>query len=149
MTSDDVRFVKIAVGVAAGIAIAGLIGFGTRIWLMNAALNSIQETATRSTSDIQAAMAATVRRQQAEAAAQAEIARTKRNDDLIRLAAEQRAAEVVTQSRLTADTARDTAWAKFYRKPPRCDPPADNPVMVHCANEYIRAKRRFQETYHP
>jgi hypothetical protein len=42
---------------------------------------------------------------------------------------------------------RDTTWAKFYRKPERCNEAPSSEMLVQCANEYIRARRAFESAY--
>ena len=42
---------------------------------------------------------------------------------------------------------RDTAWAKSYRKPERCNEAPSSEMLVQCANEYIRARPAFESAY--
>ena len=42
---------------------------------------------------------------------------------------------------------RERAWAKFYVKPARCDNSPNGETLMECANEHIRAKRRFETEY--
>lgn len=42
---------------------------------------------------------------------------------------------------------RELAWTRFYRKPPGCDEARGGAWTVDCANDYIRAKKRFAEQY--
>ena len=42
---------------------------------------------------------------------------------------------------------KDRAWSKFYKKPRACVETAGGSWTVDCANEFIRAKRRFEEQY--
>jgi hypothetical protein len=40
---------------------------------------------------------------------------------------------------------RDRAWADFYSSPASCDHPSDWNAQVECGNQYMRAKRAFEE----
>jgi len=42
-----------------------------------------------------------------------------------------------------AEERRQTAWAKFYRPSPKCE----GSGTVECANEFIRARRKFEAQY--
>lgn len=42
---------------------------------------------------------------------------------------------------------KERAWAKYYKKPAKCDGNPNNETMTECANDYIRSKRQFEEAY--
>jgi hypothetical protein len=42
---------------------------------------------------------------------------------------------------------KDTAWAAFYSAPASCERPVDWNAQVECGNQYMRAKRRFEEQW--
>jgi hypothetical protein len=59
----------------------------------------------------------------------------------------QRARETAEQATVEAARRKERAWQRFYQRPDFC---ADNPtaaLMVQCANQYIRARKEFEERY--
>jgi hypothetical protein len=59
----------------------------------------------------------------------------------------QRARETAEQAAVEAARRKERAWQRFYQRPDFC---ADNPtaaLMVQCANQYIRARKQFEERY--
>jgi very-short-patch-repair endonuclease len=42
---------------------------------------------------------------------------------------------------------KDLAWAAFYTPPAYCEHPADWAAQVECGNQYMRAKKRFEERW--
>jgi hypothetical protein len=42
---------------------------------------------------------------------------------------------------------KDQAWAAFYSAPTSCEHPADWAAQVECGNQYMRAKKRFEERW--
>lgn len=61
-----------------------------------------------------------------------------------RQAAEQLSKQAAAQQeKADAAARREEAWARFYRKPKECE----TSWTGECANDYIRAKRRFDELY--
>ena len=44
---------------------------------------------------------------------------------------------------------RDRAWAAFYQAPEACKNPESSIVFNACADEHIRARRLFDQTYTP
>ena len=59
----------------------------------------------------------------------------------------QRAREAAEQAAADAARRKERAWERFYQRPAFCN---DNPTgaqMVVCANDYIRARRSFEERY--
>ena len=42
---------------------------------------------------------------------------------------------------------KDLAWAAFYSAPASCEHPADWSAQVECGNQYMRAKKRFEEQW--
>lgn len=126
----------IALGVAAGILLAGLIGFVARAWLAQRALEGFQQQ---------------VQQMSEQSRRQAEQQRLER-ERIARLraeaaAAQQRAQAQAAQAAREEAERRERAWNAYYRKPRHCDDPTTMAVMVECGNEHIRAKRRFDELY--
>jgi Protein of unknown function (DUF2726) len=56
-----------------------------------------------------------------------------------------------TQVQLQAANAlqkkKDQAWAAFYSAPASCEHPVDWKAQVECGNQYMRAKKRFEEQW--
>jgi very-short-patch-repair endonuclease len=42
---------------------------------------------------------------------------------------------------------KDRAWAAFYSAPASCEHPVDWTAQVECGNQYMRAKKRFEEQW--
>jgi hypothetical protein len=42
---------------------------------------------------------------------------------------------------------REAAFKRFYQKPEHCYEPENHKIRVECANEYIRARRKFEDNY--
>ena len=102
---------------------------------------------TRRSSDLAEALRTSIERTQQErdaaqrAAAQADTAKRQRAAD------QQRAANEARQREMEESARRELAWTRFYRKPPGCDEARGGAWTVDCANDYIRAKKRFAEQY--
>lgn len=132
---------KIVLGVAGGMLLASVIGWVVRVWMVNAAVEqgiSEVQRISRMPDPLQ------------QGAVQAlEAERRKAEDRERELLFERSEQERVTQDGIRAEKQRawamDGAWAAAYRKPSRCLDPADMAAMTQCANEYIRARRAFEE----
>lgn len=75
-------------------------------------------------------------------------AKTLRDQQARQLRADQqKAAGGGTSEALEAAARKERAWAKFYKQPAQCDGNPSSETMTECANHYIRAKRRFEESY--
>jgi hypothetical protein len=133
---------KIATGVAAGILIASAVGFAFRVWYVNRVMEEMSKAMTSVISTSQEQAQQIARRQ--ELAVQA--AKAREAERLVAVAASQRAEEERKRAAEAAKQAKEDAWARYYRKPARCEN-AEGQAFVECANEYIRAKRRFEELY--
>jgi hypothetical protein len=133
---EDTDVWKIAMGVALGILVAGLIGFAVRAWFAHQAISEFTEQTNRML----------IRQQQA---AQAALARSRAEEaERQRLADERAAAKRAEKNAILDEQARrERAWAKYYTKPARCDDQPSDETLVQCANEHIRAKRRFDAEY--
>jgi hypothetical protein len=59
--------------------------------------------------------------------------------------AEKRAAEVRSMAELQRQ--KDRAWADSYSSPASCEHPPDWNAQVDCGNQYMRAKRAFEEQW--
>jgi hypothetical protein len=61
--------------------------------------------------------------------------------------------ELAARERVLADaraakeeeTIREIAWQRYFKRSPRCENPGPTENLVACGNEYIRAKRVFDE----
>jgi hypothetical protein len=56
-------------------------------------------------------------------------------------------AEAAQRAAQRAAERKEKAWAEFYQKPALCDENPTRAIMVECANQYIRARHEFEETY--
>ena len=59
---------------------------------------------------------------------------------------------VQVQAANTLQKRKDQAWAAFYSAPASCEHPADWAAQVECGNQYMRAKKVFEQkwaTEHP
>jgi very-short-patch-repair endonuclease len=54
---------------------------------------------------------------------------------------------VVLQEAATTQRQKDHAWTAFYSTPTSCEHPVDWSAQVECGNQYIRAKKRFEEQW--
>lgn len=137
---------KIVLGVATGALLAGLIGWAVRLWLVNQAIQSVTETTARASQQIlensqrqmQAIQQKETERQLAAAQAKQEAA--------TQLVVQQRLLAQQQMASIQAETAREDAWKRYYKKPSHCDD-AVGDAFVECGNHYIRAKRKFEELY--
>jgi ABC-type multidrug transport system fused ATPase/permease subunit len=147
MQKQNANILEIAIGVALGITLAGVIGFVARAWLAQQALREIQRGAVEAAERMKRRQAETLRRMQTEQLKRAEAAERLKEAERQRLASEERAQEMVRKANIDAANAREAAWSRYYVKPKRCENPASNEVLVECANEHIRAKRAFEKKY--
>lgn len=126
----------IAAGVCIGMLAATFITWRVAIIVIEAgakeALATISRTADQSREASTKAM---------QAAAQAEL--TKR----LRQAEAQRALEAARAQQEAEAEQRELAWTRYYRKSAACDEAKGGAWSVDCANEYIRARKRFAELY--
>ena len=137
---EDYSVWQIAAGVALGILIAGAIGFFVRAWLAQRAIEQIGQQAQQML----------IQQQKASQAAQAErerVAAVRAAAIRDETARRQRQEAAATAAVLDEKARREVAWAKFYKKPAHCDNQPNNETLVQCANEHIRAKRRFDTEY--
>jgi len=58
-----------------------------------------------------------------------------------------RKAQATRQATQAAAERKERAWARFYSRPPQCDDNPTKAMMVECANQFIRARRQFEESY--
>ena len=134
--------VKIALGVAAGILLAGTIAFLVRLWFLNHALGRVNEAVITINKQTQHQIE---RERELAAAAQA-AARQQEAERRAVEAAMQRARELEARERLTREIAKEEAWKRYYQRPDTCDR-AEGQAFVECANQHIRAKRKFEELW--
>jgi Protein of unknown function (DUF2726) len=53
----------------------------------------------------------------------------------------------ILQQAAAQQKSKDLAWAAFYSAPASCEHPADWAAQVECGNQYMRAKKRFEERW--
>jgi hypothetical protein len=84
-------------------------------------------------------------RQQRAAQAAAQI-REQRESQIKFQANQQRQAQQIAQA---AELKKELAWKQFYHQPAECSNMANNDTFVKCSNDYIKARRKFEESYQP
>lgn len=129
-------WLHIAAGVFVGTVAANLATWGAAAWATRSAAAEVASQVQAATQKGQEAAQAAER-----ARAQAEIERRRSE------AARQRQIEQQKRDQQAEVEKRELAWARFYRKPQACDEARGGSWSVDCANDYIRAKRRFAEQY--
>lgn len=134
--------VKIAVGVAAGILAAGAIGFFARLWYVNHVIGQMNEAVMTINKQAQQQIE---RDRQRAAAAQA-AARQQEADRKLAEAAVQRARELEARDAIERQAMKENAWKRYYQRPESCDR-AEGQAFIECANQHIRAKRKFEELW--
>ena len=129
-------FVHVAVGVFLGVVAAAFVIWRVALWrsevLVAEAAAALEQMGTARAQEQQQSRDAVERQEQAR---RVQAAATQHEQE----AARRRTAEEVAR--------RETAWAAFYRKSPACDEARGGAWTVDCANEFIRAKKRFTELY--
>lgn len=134
----DISIWKLAGGIALGILGAWLIQIYLAKLAAEKGLRQIEEIARQSTEKFHAEQAERQRLHQAAIARAAHV-----EAELNRL-------EIQRQDeRISSANQREAAWKAFYTKPVKCDDPSTPELFTQCANEHIRAKRKFDETYQP
>lgn len=129
---------KIAAGIAMGILGAWLVQVYLAKLAVEEGLRQIEEAARQSTAELNAKQAERQRLQQAAITRKAQV-----EAELNRLQIERQ------NERISLANDREAAWKAFYTKPKKCDDPNTPELFTQCANEHIRAKRKFEETYQP
>jgi hypothetical protein len=83
--------------------------------------------------------------QAAQAARDRQLAdQMRRQREASQLAASQQQARAAAAD---AAARKERAWSKYYQRPARCENQPSDETLTQCANEYIRAKRRFEAEY--
>ena len=125
------------------LAILGAFAFGIRAWLQYQAVKQLEALAMQSQADL--------RRYQQIAAEKALDApnklQAKKDAEQSQLAQRNAQLELAQRSaRSEADwrDRKDAAWLRYYKPSPSCQRDA---ATVDCANEHIRARRKFDEQY--
>ncbi|MGZ5269241.1 MAG: hypothetical protein ACXWC6_01375 [Ramlibacter sp.] len=147
--AEERAFWNTVIAVVTGLLIAGAIAGAVRLWFVYMAVEQIKNI----TTTVSNQSAEQIRRaQQAQEAAmwaarQKEAERASAAAAQAQAAAERaRALEEAKRAQLVQVEAREDAWARYYRRPAACEKP-EGQAFVDCANDYIRAKRKFEELY--
>lgn len=135
---------KLVLQIAAGVLLAGLIGWITSGLITAAAIKTASDAMTTSIRHSQEQS-----KQQLEAsrrlAEQRRAERQARDQQRAREAAEaDRATAAADLASARAEHAKASAWARFYQAPPECEHPPTWEFQVECGNKNIRAKRDFE-----
>lgn len=136
LTPRTALWAHIAAGVFIGTVAANAATWGATIWSARLAAQEAAVTLSKESAR---------RREQAEQTERerAEQLREKRAQEI--QAAEERQRQ---QAETIAEKERrEAAWGRFYRKPPACDEARGGQWTVDCANDYIRARSRFNDQY--
>lgn len=135
--------IKIALGVASGLVIAGIAWLTISAYIAKTALEEITKSSQNTSTQIQKNTAAAVQKQREH---QAHIEAEQRETKARELKARQAIFEA-EQAAIKLRAAKADAWEKFYRKSPECENPPTMNAMGDCANVAIRAKRQFEEQW--
>jgi hypothetical protein len=137
----DMLMWKIAGGVAIGIIVAALLIGAVERYRMQVAIDEgmrMFKGLTSGVSESAARSAQEARQRESQRAAAEQQARERK-------AQQQRNTQEAKRAAIEEAARKERAWAKFYKRPPHCDNNPNDQQMVDCANEHIRAKRRFEE----
>jgi uncharacterized membrane protein YhiD involved in acid resistance len=136
LTPRTALWAHIAAGVFVGTVAANAVSWGATVWAARIAAHEAAETMSR---------AAAARLEQA---AQEQRDNAKRRDDRRALEADEAERRKRSLEEQNAERERrEVMWARFYRKPPGCDEARGGQWSVDCANDYIRARSRFNDLY--
>jgi len=127
---------QIAIGVALGIIAAAAVIWGYQEWRLRVAAEQLKQT-------LQAQAAAL----RAEQVRSEEAAYRARQAAIQQAAKQQRATEAAKRAVFDERERKEQAWDRFYQKPRHCDETTGGSWTVDCANQFIRAKRAFEEKY--
>jgi len=133
-------FIHIAASAFIGSVASAFVCWQFVQWRANAAMEEAQMQMKRVVQEQQAQRQARDR-QQADAQLRVQAAQR------AALAAVQAATEGEKRQQLEAQNRREETWARFYTKRAQRDESKGGSWTVECANEFIRAKRRFEELY--
>ncbi len=136
-------FAHIAAGVFIGSIASAFVCWLFIQWRANVAIEEAQAQMKRLVLEQQAQQMQQQARDRQQAEAQLRTQAAQRSA----LAAAQAATERDKRQQLEAQSRREEAWARFYTKRPQCDESKGGAWTVECANEFIRAKRRFEDLY--
>ena len=136
------QILKIALGVALGIALAGLLGFAVRMYFVNQAMAQFNNSILQITSQSQRSMEL----HQARAAASQQAALEQASRQRAEAEARLKELEMLKHQAAVEAARKEAAWRRFYQKPALCDI-AEGQAFVECANGFIRASREFELKY--
>jgi hypothetical protein len=134
---------KVAAGVGIGILAAALVLLLVDRIRTQMAIDEATrffQSLTKGLQDSSARTAEDARRREAQRAAAEQQARREK-------AAQQRSTEDAKRAAIEEAARKERAWLKFYKRSPYCDNNPNNEQMMDCANQHIRARRQFEESY--
>lgn len=123
---------KIALGVASGLVIAGIAWLIISAYIVKTTAEELSKISQNAVERIQKNAEASAQKQREVKAQELKI-----QQEIIE--SEQAAIEL--------RIAKTKAWNKFYKKSPECENPPTMNIMGDCANIAIRAKRQFEEQW--
>lgn len=135
--------IKIALGVASGLVIAGIAWLTISAYIAKTALEEITKSSQNISTQIQKNTEAAVQKQREH---QAHIESEQREVKARELKAQQAIFEA-EQAAIKIRATKAEAWERFYKKSPECENPLTMNAMGDCANVAIRTKRQFEEQW--
>ncbi|MCU1533470.1 MAG: hypothetical protein JWO49_3041 [Arthrobacter sp.] len=136
------QILKIALSVALGIAMAGLLGFAVRMYFVNQAIAQVNNSILQITLQSQRSL----QMHQDQAAANQQAALEQASNQRVEAAARQKETQMLKDEAALEVARKEATWRRFYQKPPWCDT-AEGQAFVECANGFIRATREFELKY--
>ena len=140
MTNESITATKIAIGVATGVLVGGLL---LRVCERTLDKRELEQVVKQLTP-------APLTQQQIE-----DLQRPQYRARAEQLATDLRSQKAVDEARnaaaieMAANTARELAWQRYYQRPKECDNPATDAALVECSNRSIQAREQFNRTYKP
>jgi hypothetical protein len=144
---NDMTVWKIVIGVAIGSVIGGMVLYAIDRYMTQHAITQALESFGQTMRGINHATEREQAAKQRQGAAEEAARALQDQRDRQALADQQRSAEAARRLAQEAAERKERAWAKYYKKPPQCDGDPNSETMMACANQFIRAKREFEEAY--
>ncbi|WP_018607026.1 hypothetical protein [Uliginosibacterium gangwonense] len=136
--------------VAGAVCVFALVTLADRV-LLPAPVKPVEVPLTQSTpaqNNAAAEAAGLEEERQASVAKQERLQKEKEQSAIDQARREQKLQEALNARNADNEQARkDAAWERFYKKPKKCDNPADNTAIVECGNHYLREQQRFEKLF--
>lgn len=135
-------FWRTVLAVVVALLIVGAIGWAVRVAMVYAAVRELERQAQQVSAQTAQQLEALRLQREAQARAAARAREAARQVDAQR----QRAAAAADLARQEQADRKADAWARYYRPSAACRDSTAS-TSVECANEFIRAKRGFEEAW--